>query len=79
MSEQPSVLPFPRWLIVVDTVAALCIVAGLLLRNGVIDGSALPRGTDLLLLALGGLGIVGCGAQFARYALATAAASKSSR
>ncbi|MGY3264038.1 MULTISPECIES: hypothetical protein [unclassified Lysobacter] len=79
MPEQPSVLPFPKWLIAVDTVAALLIVAGLLLRNGVIDASSVPAGTDIVLLALGGLGIVGCGAQFARYAMATAAASKSSR
>ncbi|WP_133479392.1 hypothetical protein [Cognatilysobacter segetis] len=78
MPEQPSVPPFPRWLIVVDLVAGLCVIGGLLLRNGVLEAPFLPPGTDLLLLGLGGLGIVGCGVQFGRYAIATAA-SKSSR
>ena len=78
MPEQPSALPFPRWLIVVDLVAALLVVAGLLLRNGVVEAPFLPPHTDLLLLGLGALGVLGCGAQFGRYALA-AARSKSTR
>ena len=77
MPEQPSAPPFPRWLIVADLVAALFVVAGLLLRNGVIAFDAAPH-ADLLLLALGGAGVLVCGAQFGRYALA-AARSKSSR
>ena len=78
MPEQPSALPFPRWLIAADLVAALLVVAGLLLRNGVVALHGLPPGTDLLLLALGGAGVLLCGAQFGRHALAVAR-SKSSR
>ena len=78
MPEQPSALPFPRWLIVADLVAALLVVAGLLLRNGVVDAPFLPPHSDLLLLALGGAGVLACGAQFGRHALA-AARSKSTR
>ena len=78
MPEQPSRLPFPRWLIVADLIAALLVVAGLLLRNGVIAIGGLPRGTDLLLLALGGAGVLLCGAQFGLHAVA-AARSRQSR
>lgn len=78
MPEQPSVLPFPRWLIVADLIAALLVVAGLLVRNGVIAADGLPPHADLLLLAIGAAGVLVCGAQFGRHALA-AARSKSSR
>ena len=80
MTERPSVLSFPKWLIAVDAVAALLVVAGLLLHNqpGLIADAGLPKGTDLLLLGLGALGVVGCGAQFGRIVLTTAR-SRSSR
>jgi hypothetical protein len=79
VSERHSVLPFPKWLIAVDLVAALLVVAGLLLRNQPerMASMGLPAGTDLVLLGLGALGVVGCGAQFGRIAM-TAARSKSS-
>ena len=78
MSEQPSVLPFPFWLIAVDAVAALCVLAGLLIRTGAVDLPGIPPGTDLLLFALGGLGILAAAIQIMRY-VRTAAASKSVR
>jgi hypothetical protein len=80
MPEQPSGLPFPKWLIAVDLVAAILVVAGLFLHNQPERMAAigLPAGTDLLLLGLGALGVVACGGQFARIAL-TAARSRSSR
>ena len=80
MPEQPSGLPFPKWLIAVDLVAAACVCVGLLLRNSpdLMARYGLPAGTDLLLLGLGALGVVGCGAQFGRIALTTAR-SRSSR
>jgi hypothetical protein len=80
VSERRSVLPFPAWLIAADGVFAVLIVAGLVLRNrpGLSASLGLPPGTDLLLLGIGALGVVGCGVQFARIAL-TAARSRSSR
>ena len=80
MSERRSVLPFPAWLIAVDGLLALLVVAGLLLRNrpDLMASLGLPAGSDLLLLGIGALGVVACGAQFARIAL-TSARSKSTR
>ncbi|TZF90818.1 hypothetical protein [Cognatilysobacter lacus] len=80
MSEQPSAPTFPRWLIAVDLIAAILVVAGLFLHNEPdrMASMGLPVGTDLLLLGLGALGVVGCGSQFARIAL-TAARSRSNR
>ena len=80
MPEQPSVPPFPRWLIAVDLVAALFVVAGLVLRKQPerMAAMGLPAGLDILLLGIGALGVVGCGAVFGRIAL-TAARSKSPR
>ena len=74
MSEQPSVLPFPRWVIAVDLVAAILVVAVLVLRGSPdrMASLGLPPGTDLLLLGLGALGVLGCSGQVARIVLTTA-------
>jgi hypothetical protein len=80
MAERPSVLPFPKWLLAVDLVAAVLVIAGLFLRHqpGWMASMGLPAGLDLLLLGLGALGVVGCSARFGRIAM-TAARSKSPR
>jgi hypothetical protein len=78
VSEQRSVLPFPLWLIAVDALGALLILAGLLLRTGAIEAAGLPNGVDILLLALGGLAILGTAIQLMRF-VRTANASKSVR
>jgi len=78
VSERTSVLPFPLWLVAVDLVGAMLVLAGLLLRTGVVEAAGLPKGVDLLLLALGGLAIVGSAIQILRVVRTTHAA-KSSR
>ena len=80
MSERRSVLPFPAWLIAIDGLFALLVLAGLVLRTqpALMASLGLPAGSDLLLLGVGALGVVGCGLQFARIVL-TAARSNSSR
>ena len=80
MPQPRSLLPFPGWLVAVDLVAALPVVAGLFLRNQPerMAAMSLPTGVDLLLLGVGALGVVGCGACFGRIAM-TSARSRSAR